>query len=42
MLLSKEKIKEALEYYSIKDIDYYEKCNRCIDETNNNKKIYKI
>ena len=40
MLLSKEKIKEALEYYSIKDIDYYEKCNRCIDETNNNKKIY--
>ena len=39
MLLSKEKIKEALEYYSIKDIDYYEKCNRCIDETNNNKKI---
>ena len=35
MLLSKEKIKEALEYYSIKDIDYYEKCNRCIDETNN-------
>ena len=38
MLLSKEKIKEALEYYSIKDIDYYEKCNRCIDETNNNKK----
>ena len=40
MLLSKEKIKEALEYYSIKDIDYYEKCNRCIDETNNNKKKY--
>ena len=40
MLLSKEKIKEALEYYSIKDIDYYENCNRCIDETNNNKKIY--
>ena len=40
MLLSKEKIKEALEYYSIKDIDYYEKCNRCIGETNNNKKIY--
>ena len=40
MLLSKEKIKEALEYYYIKDIDYYEKCNRCIDETNNNKKIY--
>ena len=40
MLLIKEKIKEALEYYSIKDIDYYEKCNRCIDETNNNKKIY--
>lgn len=40
MLLNKEKLKKALEYYSIKDIDYYEKCNRCIDETNNNKKIY--
>ena len=40
MLLNKEKIKEALEYYSVKDIDYHEKCNRCIDEINNNKKIY--
>ena len=29
MLLNKEKLKKALEYYSIKDIDYYEKCNRC-------------
>ena len=35
-----EKLKEALEYYSVKDIDYHEKCNRCIDEINNNKKIY--
>ena len=40
MLLNKEKIKEALEYYSVKDIDYHEKCNRCIDEINNNKKHY--
>ena len=39
MLFNKDKIKEALEYYNIKDIDYQEKCNRCIDEINNNKKI---
>ena len=41
MLLNKEKIKEALEYYSVKDIDYHEKCNRCIDEINNNKFVIK-
>ena len=39
MLINKEKIKEALEYYDIKDIEYIEKCNRCIDEIRNNKKI---
>lgn len=38
-MLNKEKIKEALEYYDIKDTDYQEKCNRCIDEIKNNKKI---
>ena len=38
MLINKEKIKEALEYYDIKDIEYIEKCNRCIDEIRNNKK----
>lgn len=37
--MDKEIIKEALEYYNIKDIDYQEKCNRCIDEIKNNKKI---
>lgn len=41
MLFNKEKIKEALKYYDIKDMDYQEKCNRCIDEIKNNKK-YKI
>ena len=38
-MLNKEKIKEALKYYDIKDMDYQEKCNRCIDEIKNNKKI---
>ena len=37
--MDKEIIKEALEYYNIKNIDYQEKCNRCIDEIKNNKKI---
>lgn len=32
MLFNKEKIKEALDYYLIKDADYKEKCNICIDE----------
>ena len=27
MLFNKEKIKEALDYYLIKDADYQEKCN---------------
>ena len=36
-MLNKEKIKEALEYYDIKDTNYQEKCNKCIDE----KKIIK-
>ena len=39
MLFNKEKIKEALKYYDIKDMDYQEKCNRCIDKIKNNKKI---
>lgn len=39
MLFNKEKIKEALEYYDIKDADYQEKCDRCIEEIKNNKKI---
>ena len=38
-MMDKEIIKEALEYYNIKNIDYQEKCNRCIDEIKNNKKI---
>lgn len=38
-MLNKEKIKEALEYYDIKDTNYQEKCNKCIDEIKNNKKI---
>ena len=38
-MLNKEKIKEALEYYDIKDADYQEKCERCIEEIKNNKKI---
>ena len=38
-MLNKEKIKEALEYYNIKDIDYQEKCDRCIEKIKNNKKI---
>ena len=38
-MLNKEKIKEALEYYDIKDADYQEKCDRCIEEIKNNKKI---
>ena len=38
-MLNKEKIKEALEYYDIKDTNYQEKCNICIDEIKNNKKI---
>ena len=36
MLFNKEKIKEALEYYDIKDADYQEKCDRCIEEIKNN------
>ena len=39
MLFNKEKIKEALEYYDIKDADYQEKCDRCIEKIKNNKKI---
>lgn len=38
-MLNKEKIKEALEYYDIKDTTYQEKCNKCIDEIQNNKRI---
>lgn len=38
-MLNKEKIKEALEYYDIKDTKYQEKCNKCIDEIKNNKRI---
>ena len=38
-MLNKEKIKEALEYYDIKDTNYQEKCNKCIDEIKNNKRI---
>ena len=38
-MLNKEKIKEALEYCDIKDINYQEKCNKCIDEIKNNKRI---
>lgn len=40
MLFNKEKIKEALDYYLIKDADYQEKCNICIDEIIKQKKIY--
>ncbi len=40
MLFNKEKIKEALDYYLIKDADYQEKCNICIDEIIRQKKIY--
>ncbi len=40
MLFNKEKIKEALDYYLIKDADYQEKCNICIDEIIRQKNIY--
>lgn len=40
MLFNKEKIKEALDYYLIKDADYKEKCNICIDEIIRQKNIY--
>ena len=40
MLFNKEKIKEALDYYLIKDADYQEKCNICIDEIIKQKNIY--
>lgn len=40
MLFNKEKIKEALDYYLIKDTDYQEKCNICIDEIIRQKNIY--
>ena len=32
MIFEKEKIEEALKYYSIKDNNYKEKCNKCINE----------
>lgn len=41
MLFEKEKIQEALKYYSIEDYNYKEKCNECINETIKNEKIYK-
>ena len=40
MLFNKEKIKEALDYYLIKDADYKEKCNICIDEIIRQKNRY--
>ena len=40
MLFNKKKIKEALDYYLIKDADYQEKCNICIDEIIRQKNIY--
>lgn len=40
MLFNKGKIKEALDYYLIKDADYQEKCNICIDEIIRQKNIY--
>ena len=40
MLFEKEKIEEALKYYSIKDNNYKEKCNKCINEITKNEKIY--
>ena len=41
MIFEKEKIEEALKYYSIKDNNYKEKCNKCINEITKDEKIYK-
>lgn len=38
---AREILEEALKYYSIKDNNYKEKCNKCINEITKDEKIYK-